>query len=79
MEQKIDLRSALQELGINNIFTNDADLSGMTGPPIHAWKYETYSHVQSTKNPQVDTGHRRNELKEGFSAVALILALVRLR
>lgn len=31
MEQKLDLRSTLQELGINSIFTNDADLSGMTG------------------------------------------------
>lgn len=31
VEQKLDLRSTLQELGINSIFTNDADLSGMTG------------------------------------------------
>lgn len=31
VEQKIDLKSTLQELGIKNIFTNDADLSAMTG------------------------------------------------
>lgn len=30
VEQKIDLRSTLQELGIKNIFTSDADLSAMT-------------------------------------------------
>lgn len=31
VEQKIDMRSTLQELGIKNIFTSDADLSAMTG------------------------------------------------
>ncbi|XP_076137602.1 neuroserpin-like [Alosa pseudoharengus] len=30
VEQKIDLRDTLQELGIQNIFTKDADLSGIT-------------------------------------------------
>ncbi|XP_056139897.1 neuroserpin [Lampris incognitus] len=30
VEQKIDLRETLQELGIKNIFTKDADLSAMT-------------------------------------------------
>lgn len=30
MEQKIDLRDALQQLGIKNIFTKEADLSAMT-------------------------------------------------
>lgn len=35
VEQKLDLRSTLQELGINSIFTNDADLSGMTGVRTH--------------------------------------------
>lgn len=35
MEQKIDLRSTLQELGIKNIFTTDADLSAMTGNHTH--------------------------------------------
>ncbi|XP_012679505.1 neuroserpin [Clupea harengus] len=30
VEQKIDLRDTLQELGIKNIFTKDADLSGIT-------------------------------------------------
>ncbi|KAA8593925.1 hypothetical protein FQN60_004759, partial [Etheostoma spectabile] len=36
VEQKIDLRSTLHELGIKNIFTNDADLSAMTVklPPV---------------------------------------------
>lgn len=31
VEQKIDLKDTLQELGIKNIFTNNADLSAMTG------------------------------------------------
>lgn len=31
MEQKIDLRSMLQDLGIKKVFTTDADLSAMTG------------------------------------------------
>ncbi|KAM6945953.1 neuroserpin isoform 1-T2 [Aplochiton taeniatus] len=31
VEQKVDLRETLQELGIKKIFSNDADLSGMTG------------------------------------------------
>ena len=31
VEQKVDLRESLQELGIKNIFTKDADLSAMTG------------------------------------------------
>lgn len=31
MEQRIDLRSTLQELGIKNIFSRNADLSAMTG------------------------------------------------
>lgn len=31
VEQKIDLRNTLQELGIKSIFTKDADLSAMTG------------------------------------------------
>ncbi|KAJ8410756.1 hypothetical protein AAFF_G00187130 [Aldrovandia affinis] len=31
VEQKIDLRESLQELGIKNIFTKDADLSAMVG------------------------------------------------
>lgn len=30
MEQKIDLRDVLQQLGIKNIFTKEADLSAMT-------------------------------------------------
>lgn len=30
VEQKLDLKSTLQQLGIHSIFTNDADLSGMT-------------------------------------------------
>lgn len=30
VEQKIDLRDTLQQLGIKNIFTKDADLSAMT-------------------------------------------------
>lgn len=31
VEQKIDLTTTLQELGIKSIFTIDADLSAMTG------------------------------------------------
>ncbi|XP_006637520.2 neuroserpin [Lepisosteus oculatus] len=31
IEQKIDLKETLQDLGIKNIFTKDADLSAMTG------------------------------------------------
>ncbi|MEQ2191909.1 hypothetical protein XENOCAPTIV_004234 [Xenoophorus captivus] len=31
VEQKIDLKTTLQDLGITKIFTNDADLSAMTG------------------------------------------------
>lgn len=42
MEQKIDLRSTLQELGIKNIFTNDADLSAMTGTSPLYGKPQTY-------------------------------------
>ncbi|KAJ4935727.1 hypothetical protein JOQ06_017255 [Pogonophryne albipinna] len=39
VEQKIDLRSTLQDLGIKNIFTNDADLSAMTdGKDLHIGK-----------------------------------------
>uniref|UniRef100_A0A8C6T6J0 Serpin peptidase inhibitor, clade I (neuroserpin), member 1 n=1 Tax=Neogobius melanostomus TaxID=47308 RepID=A0A8C6T6J0_9GOBI len=30
VEQRIDLKEVLQELGVGNIFTNNADLSGMT-------------------------------------------------
>lgn len=30
MEQKIDLRDVLKQLGIKNIFTKEADLSAMT-------------------------------------------------
>lgn len=42
VEQKIDLRSTLQELGIKNIFTNDADLSAMTGNSPLYGKPQTY-------------------------------------
>ncbi|KAM9319194.1 neuroserpin [Pholidichthys leucotaenia] len=35
VEQKIDLKSTLQDLGINNIFTNNADLSAMTVLCVH--------------------------------------------
>lgn len=31
VEQMIDMKNILQELGIKKIFTNDADLSAMTG------------------------------------------------
>lgn len=31
MEQKLDLRKTLQDLGIRSIFTTEADLSAMTG------------------------------------------------
>lgn len=64
VEQKLDLRSTLQELGINSIFTNDADLSGMTG--LCAQK-----HVSSVlePNPQqpdsVDTSQSEKKSAEG--------------
>lgn len=72
MEQKIDLRSTLQELGIKNIFTNDADLSAMTGNTQLYGKPHTGQNTMRPidyyiKHIVVDTNGKRNKLPEGFS------------
>lgn len=63
VEQKIDLRSTLQELGIKNIFTSDADLSAMTGD-THSVEYSSmagtwrlhYKHIDIGTNGQKSRG-----------------------
>ncbi|XP_044210286.1 neuroserpin [Thunnus albacares] len=50
VEQKIDLRSTLQELGIKNIFTNDADLSAMTdGKDLYIGKAVQKAYLEVTE------------------------------
>ncbi|KAI9528899.1 hypothetical protein NQZ68_015664 [Dissostichus eleginoides] len=50
VEQKIDLRSTLQDLGIKNIFTNDADLSAMTdGKDLHIGKAVQKAYLEVTE------------------------------
>ncbi|KAK5868338.1 hypothetical protein PBY51_009364 [Eleginops maclovinus] len=50
VEQKIDLRSTLQELGIKKIFTNDADLSAMTdGKDLHIGKAVQKAYLEVTE------------------------------
>lgn len=84
VEQKLDLRSTLQELGINSIFTNDADLSGMTG--ILCARTEAVSSVLEPSPPQPDSvdtsqsekksaeGGRRVERREELRASSLFLS-----
>ncbi|KAM9733554.1 neuroserpin isoform 2-T2 [Menidia menidia] len=50
VEQKIDLRSHLQELGIKKIFTNDADLSAMTnGKDLYIGKAVQKAYLEVTE------------------------------
>lgn len=64
MEQKLDLRSTLQELGISSIFTNDADLSGMTG--MCAQKRVSKVLEPSPQQPDsVDASQSEKKLAEG--------------
>ncbi|CAJ1065734.1 neuroserpin isoform X1 [Xyrichtys novacula] len=50
VEQKIDLRSTLQELGIKNIFTNNADLSAMTdGKDLYIGKAVQKAYLEVTE------------------------------
>ncbi|KAG7226094.1 hypothetical protein INR49_018705 [Caranx melampygus] len=50
VEQKIDLRSTLQELGIKNIFTNNADLSAMTdGKDLYIEKAVQKAYLEVTE------------------------------
>lgn len=48
MEQKIDLRKTLQELGIKSIFSTEADLSSMIGRNTHkhiTWFFDPWSNM----------------------------------
>lgn len=50
IEQKIDMREALQDLGIKNIFTKDADLSAMTdGRDLFIGKAVQKSYLEVTE------------------------------
>ncbi|XP_060929381.1 neuroserpin [Limanda limanda] len=50
VEQKIDLRSTLQELGIKKIFTSDADLSAMTdGKDLYIGKAVQKAYLEVTE------------------------------
>ncbi|XP_015233742.1 neuroserpin [Cyprinodon tularosa] len=50
VEQKIDLRSILQELGITKIFNNDADLSAMTdGKDLYIGKAVQKAYLEVTE------------------------------
>ncbi|KAK1899334.1 Neuroserpin [Dissostichus eleginoides] len=59
VEQKIDLRSTLQDLGIKNIFTNDADLSAMTvklPPVLFSGNHGNRQRVGRNDRPHPDSG-----------------------
>lgn len=50
VEQRIDLKEVLQELGIRNIFTNNADLSGMTdGKDLYVSKAVQKAYLEVTE------------------------------
>ncbi|KAM3616057.1 uncharacterized protein V6R79_011517 [Siganus canaliculatus] len=72
VEQKIDLRSTLRELGIKNIFTTDADLSAMTGNTQLREKSQTCT-LHDTKEPNggpvldVDTACEKQHVREEAS------------
>lgn len=70
VEQKIDLRSMLQDLGIKKVFTNDADLSAMTGNVQLQQNADTYfTHIHtSSYNKHMDTDMNRiNNILKSFS------------
>lgn len=50
VEQRIDLKEALQELGVKDIFTNSADLSGMTdGKDLYVSKAVQKAYLEVTE------------------------------
>lgn len=50
VEQRIELKEVLQELGVSNIFTNNADLSGMTdGRDLYVSKAVQKSYLEVTE------------------------------
>lgn len=59
MEQKIDLRDVLKQLGIKNIFTKEADLSAMTA------EIEGMCGVNISQN--ITSTHSKCHISESYS------------